>query len=683
MVVALACALGLTRLTGSEPPLAPVAPVARETATRPHAAPVTPQPTAPPPLAATAARSDAFDAWGEGPGQARFLATDDSHSGSFALRVVRGSTGQSGHLDQVVPVTKDAPLHVTLFARSQGSAPNPVLLRLDTGTVATLALPGGDYDWRSFTLTTTVPPSVATARVSLISAAPTGLFEIDDVAVRATGSSQPPVQDPGFETNSADLEITNSSLLLSVGRASLDIVTRRAPEGDVRWTADDGTGRMAARGTAVMRDGRGAVSLDALPEGTYTVTLRARFGTRSVLRTTPVVVLAPHPTDGRRTFGVGIHGGSPDAIRSLLTELARLGVTAARTDVTWGSVERSPGRFTFPPELDAAVAAMGADGIRPLLIPGYANALYDEGRTPSSKAGIAAYARFAAAVARHYPGADIDVYNEFDFRNNTSRCGRGPDCYLPLLAAAATAVRAAHTGAAVVAPSITGNGIDTDWLDPFLTHGGGRLVDALGLHPYTQPAAPDGLAAELDRLRAEARARTGRALPIWFTEVGWSTVPGWVTERAQAEDLMRTMAVALDHGVDRVYWYDAVDDARLPLDLESNFGLFALPSSFAPNALKPKAAAGAEAAATRWLTGCAPDGADAGLPAGVTSYRFRCGSEERRVAWNDGPARAVVAGPWRATTATGSDLRDLAASPLVLTASPVLLRGPVQVRAGG
>lgn len=660
-------------------------------ATRSAAVRPAPAPGAPELLASTASRSDAFDDWTQGGHDAgvRFLAADDAHSGSFSLRVTRGAAdtrGPTDHLDQSVPVPTDAPLHVSLFARSAGSAANAVLLQVDTGKVATLALPGGAYDWRRFSLATVVPAGVRSVTVRIVSAAPAQSVEIDDVVVQGTGSSGSQLQNPGFEGNSADLSIENASLLLPLGHGTLDLTTRRSTAGRIDWATSDSTGRVTARGSRPLLVGRASVSLAAVPEGLANLTVRAHFGSLVVQRRTRIVVLPPPPVDGRTAFGVGIHlgGRSSDALRAMLADLAALGVTTVRTDAYWPLIERTRGRYEFPAELDAAIGAMRTNHLKPLLIPGYANPLYDGGRTPSSPEGIAAYARFAAAVAQHFPGADIDVYNEFDFRHNNGTCGRTAECYLRLLQPASAAIRGLHNGALISAPSITGTGIDFDWLRPFLAGGGARSMDALALHPYTQPAAPDTLGPDLDTLRTQLRQAAGRDVPIWFTEIGWSTVPGWVDERIQAEDLIRTMAIALGHGVQRVYWYDAVDDSRLPLDLESNFGLFELPDSFAPHALVPKPAAAAEAFTARELAGCTGEGADAGLPAGVTSARFRCGGEVRRIVWGDpGVAAIKVRGTGVASTMVGARISLAPGMALDLAAGPVLLPGTVQPVAAG
>jgi hypothetical protein len=322
-----------------------------------------------------------------------------------------------------------------------------------------------------------------------------------------------------------------------------------------------------------------------------------------VRRETPLAVLGDPPGDAASTFGVGVHlwGMPDDELERQLADLRRLGVRYVRTDAPWDQIEQTKRRYDFPADLERQVAAMRRFGMRPLLIADYANPLYDGGRTPDSADGIAAFARYAGALAAHYPDADVDIYNEFDFRSNTGRCGPSPSCYLQLLRPAAAAVRGAH--GVVAAPSITGTGINAPWLDGFVAGGGLDSTDALALHPYVQPAAPESLDQQLQTLRTQLDGARHGDMAVWFTEFGYSTVPGWVSERTQAADSLRAELVARARGVSRIYWYDAVDDTPLPLDLESNFGLFRRPASFAPDALVPKPAAVALAVAARRLAG--------------------------------------------------------------------------------
>jgi hypothetical protein len=631
------------------------------------------------PLSAAADRSDAFDDWSEGPGEARFLATDDSHTGESALLVTRapsGAGGPSGYLDQTVAVTSGAPLTLSFWARAASGAVGAVRVRIAGQSSAEVALKGGGYGWTRFSLDYAVPASVHRVDVQIVSQGPTAGTVIDDLAIQGSGSTGVVLLNAGFEGNSADLSLTDTELVLPKGRAALDLVTRRAPTGTLRWTAREQGGAMAS-GRVAIRSWRAEIPLTRLAAGYYTVTVRASFPGRHAERRTNLVILDPLPAAARlpsSPFGIGLHleGQPQQTVDRTLAVLAAVGIRYARIDASWGAIETAAGTYAFPAELDHAVAELERLGIRPLLVVAYGNPRYDGGRTPSSPGGIAAYARFAAALAQHYPGADLDLYNEFDFRFNTGTCGRTPSCYLQLLRPAAAAVRQAAPATRIAAPSVTGIGIDQPWLTGFVQGGGLGSTDVVAVHPYVQPAAPEPLRDQVLALRSLLDANGGTATPVWFTEYGYSTVPGWITEQQQAAYLARSNGIALAAGVGRIYWYDAVDDSPMRLDLESNFGLFRRPDSFAPAALVPKPGLAAEATAIRALAGAGASSADLGR--GV--QQVSAGSGAVRMYWSTGrPARLRVGPTAVVVSATGARVRPDAVGTVPVGASPIYVWG--------
>ncbi|WP_375399801.1 hypothetical protein [uncultured Amnibacterium sp.] len=631
----------------------------------PPAAPVKPLPLSP-----EAADSDAFDDWSSGGSDpaARFLASDTAHDGSSSLLLTRPATDAAGltaSLVQPVSVSTDAPMHLRFWAKAQSAEAGSLTAQISSTTTVSLPLPAGTYDWTQFTLAYTVPKGVKRVEIRFVSGAPTTSTWIDDATVQGYGSTGVVLRNPGFEHSSADLSITDPSLVLTTGDAVLHLRSRRSPSGRFTWSLTSMSGAKAAEGTGDIEDGAATVRLKA-PQGYYTFSITATLAQVTAQRSTNLVIFDAPPAiaPGDSFTGVGVHlgGESDQVLAQKLADLVAIGVRYVRTDATWGQIEAAPGVFTLPVDLDREVAAMQKVGIRPLLIPDYSNPLYDGGVTPSSPAGIAAYARFAAAVAAHYPQADIDVYNEFDFRFNKGRCGTTPQCYLQLLRPAAAAIRAASPQAAIGAPSTAGIGVNADWLDGFV--GGGGLADlsAISLHPYVQPAAPESLGADLAALNQKvAAAHGGVPIPIWFSEFGYSTVPGWVNERHQAAYLVRSELVGLEHGMTRFYWYDAVDDSPIQLDLESNFGLFRRPTSFAPAAAVPKPAAAAMGIAARRLTMSSPPAVTKIGTDGIQTVQLGKGSTAVTVVFSTGAAhRVTISGGGAVTSMTGEriDLRS-------------------------
>jgi hypothetical protein len=575
-----------------------------------------PTPTGPPPPAA-AATSDVFDGWSvaEGGGSTRFLETEDHHGGGAALLVVRpvGDTATSEPaITQTVTVAQDSRIVVSFWASSDGSsADGSVQVRLGGPNPASVSLPATAFGWTAFTAAWTVPAGVTSVPIAIAAVGATSGTRIDDVAVQGQGSRGVVVTNDGFEGTSAPVSISDASLVLQQSGA-LHLLSRLAPDGAFSWSAQEYTGGAGVTGRGRFSHGVAAIALSALPAGYYTFTLSVPLPDRTVKRSTNLVVTTAAPT-GTTTplLGVGVHLGAGDSqLTQKIGDLAALGIRAARTDADWASIEQQSGTYDFR-GLDPVVAALQSAGIRPLLIPDYRNRLYDGGRTPSTPQGIAAYARFAAAVAARYPEADIDVYNEFDWRFNNGACGTTPQCYLQLLQPTAAAIKASGTSGSVSGPDIAGIGVQMNWLQSFIGGGGLDMVDALDFHPYVQPARPDVLDDQLTALDASLAAAGQGTKPVWFTEFGTSTASGWATERQQAEDIGRVFAVSAAHAVSRIYWYDAIDDGQDPSNLEHHFGLFRPPTYLAPTVFVPKPAAAALAATARLGSGRAMESSTA------------------------------------------------------------------------
>lgn len=646
--------------------------------------PSRPAPAIAPRLLATAAPgSDAFDDWVRGgdDNPARFLASDDAASGAYSL-LVHGppAGGAPAVLDQVVPVSASTPLRIDFNVKSSGGVAGAVRVVV-LGTPAALPIPGGAYGWRALTVATTVPARARTVTLRIVAAGPTSGVRLDDFVATSSGSAGVVVQNPGFERNSADLSLTNPSLVFPSGTVAVNLITRRAPTGHLRWRLLS-DGHLVQQGVVDVRDWRARFAT-APPPGYYTLSVSGQIAQARPTLTVPLVVVPTDLAGGSSAFfGVGMHllGRPRTQVEALISDVAAIGVRAARLDAPWAEIERVHGKYVFPVELDSDIEALRRHGIRPLLVAGYENPLYDGGRTPSSASALEAYARYTAALAAHYPGVDLDVWNEYDLRANSGSCGRSPACYLRMLRPSVAKIHIANPNAVVSAPSTAGNGIDFGWLQGFLAGGGAGQTDVVSVHPYLDPAPPDRLGAEVDRLQGMIRSMNrGVGKPIWFTEIGWSTIPGGASPDQQADDLTRTAAIALGHGVLRVYWYDALDDSALPLDRESNFGLFERPRASAPAALIPKPAVFAEALSVDRLSGAVPLAADTNLPPGVVSYRFSKAGQDVRVIWSNGPtARVRLRGAALSIRSVNGEALEGAVDPVVnLSTHAVIVAGTV------
>jgi hypothetical protein len=270
-------------------------------------------------------------------------------------------------------------------------------------------------------------------------------------------------------------------------------------------------------------------------------------------------------------FGVNIHftrfgPGEADRFREA-------GYGLARMDFGWGGVERERGRYDFS-DYDRLTAELAAIGARPLYILDYANRLYDDGQAPHTEAGRAAYARFAAAAARHFHGKGViwEIWNEPNLDQFWKPKAKADD-YAALAVATARAIREADPDAVIVAPGSSGFPwpfFETAFAAGLLEH-----LDAVSVHPY-RPTMPETAAADYARLRgliARYAPPAKRMLPIISSEWGYSTREGGgISETRQAQYLARQWLSNLASGVNVSIFYDWKDDGPDPRENEHRFG---------------------------------------------------------------------------------------------------------------
>lgn len=156
-----------------------------------------------------------------------------------------------------------------------------------------------------------------------------------------------------------------------------------------------------------------------------------------------------------------------------------------------------------------------------------------------------AFYDFAKAAARRYgvrgdmwrlnsslpeiPARDWQVWNEPNLPNFWWLDERGPKVaqeYAALLKSTSAHLRAGDPAARVVTAGMTSSLYSS--LPPggflrevFSVSGAASSVDFIGLHPYAPD--PDGMVEQVRLARRGVSPTAARALPMWLTEVGWST----------------------------------------------------------------------------------------------------------------------------------------------------------------
>lgn len=245
--------------------------------------------------------------------------------------------------------------------------------------------------------------------------------------------------------------------------------------------------------------------------------------------------------------------------------VVQTGARIVREPIEWARVSPRRGEYRWD-EIDAVFVTTAQQGLTvlPLLLdaPGWARPAANG--LPRDRA---AFARFAAAVARRYgprgtfwaahaslpvrPATWIELFNEVYLPPGRP----DPAAYARLVREAVTAARRANPRTRYLISADTtwldeNHHIAGDWLPALYAAvpGFGRYFDGVAAHPYsTRPPATAGSydgSRELNRRVEDIHAALARlgdgAKKLWVTEIGWSTCakrPNCVTEEQQARYL--------------------------------------------------------------------------------------------------------------------------------------------------
>ncbi|WP_299087702.1 glycosyl hydrolase [uncultured Microbacterium sp.] len=509
-----------------------------------------------------------------------------------------------------------------------------------------VVLPELDAEWTTVEAEVEVPAEATEAALEIVvDAAVTGL-SFDDFVVTGAGDGNL-VPNGSFEATSATAGIVSDSLIMNADTASVAIAL--AP-GAASWSARRGE-EVVASGEANLAGALAGIPLDGIEQGYFDFTVTDSAGASI---TTPIVVVAGDgygiQTDPR--FGVGMHVEN-DIYTGAARYAASLGIAEGRNDILWRHNETVKGQYDWAPNYVREFTRMHVNGVKVMGIVNYGNALYGNKNTPDTPEALAAYGRYAAAIAQRFDLVGLEVFNEFNHeRFNKTGCGTAPACYIPLLQTVHDNVRAVDPDLPLVAGS-TAN-YDAAWFDGLWQAGGMNYADAMSYHPYQIVPDPAGLAGIIATSRDSMQAYGGGTLPIWITELGSTSTGGMPSQLEQAEFAFKASITAFGNGVEKFFWYDLINDSPDPTVHEGNFGLFGQPIS-GVTALPPKPVAMTVALVITHLADHEAAAAEP-LSADVLSYAFGDGEERTTFAWAPAGATTVqmpVTGDVEVTAVSG------------------------------
>lgn len=162
-------------------------------------------------------------------------------------------------------------------------------------------------------------------------------------------------------------------------------------------------------------------------------------------------------------------------------------------------MEQQPGIYNYTPwEYTMQTIHANDMGIISILNPN--NPLYDNGTEVHTKKGVAAMARWAGALAKHFRDAKVggggrswwEVVNE---PNSPGSYYENATLYAELVAAVAAEVHKAVPDAQIVGPASENIGLTSGWLLDIFEAGALRHFDVVTIHPYRSDG-PETVEAE-------------------------------------------------------------------------------------------------------------------------------------------------------------------------------------------
>jgi len=337
-----------------------------------------------------------------------------------------------------------------------------------------------------------------------------------------------------------------------------------------------------------------------------------RLGTITLATALPLLACAQIP-EPVLPAGVGVNIHFTTGHERDLDLMATAGFKFIRMDFHWAGIEREKNVYDWS-AYDELTANLEKRGLRALYILDYSNPLYEEEITspnpltgkpyqtpasPQHEESITAFAKWAAAAARHFSGRKIiwEIWNEPNGHFWTPK----PDArqYAALALATAKAIREADKDAKIVGPATAG--FPWDFLETVFKAGVLEYFDAVTVHPYRNYSSPPETAApDYAKLRGMidryAPAASKRKISVLSGEWGYATHQRGVSLETQAAFAARQQLANLLNGVPLSIWYDWTNDGTDPKETEHNFGVTL-------SDLKPKPAYHAIQTLTRELSG--------------------------------------------------------------------------------
>ena len=401
----------------------------------------------------------------------------------------------------------------------------------------------------------------------------------------------------------------------------------------ISWKVTDYFGNMVREGRQALTNKRAVIQPGMIGVGYFDLTLTEYRGTEvtSTLNTS-FAVLPPVEVSGGSPFGVMTHFAQYHD-PAIIPLLAKSGLIHFRDEQYWSWLEQQKGVYEYPEKYVDYMASARATGLQPLIDLTWSNPFYDyddgDYTLPHSEAGKVGYINYALELLRHYGDQIkcVEIWNEV----NAGTFIKGPATqdkayyYGELLKAVYPALKAARPDVSVLAGATVP--IAHGFFRDLFSHGAGPFLDVVSVHPY---GSLESLPLEISELRNLMEQENGGVLkPIWVTEFGLDA-SSEKERKAAASHLAQVAPLMLSAGVERMYYYLAMDDDLFPYR-----GLVGA-NGDVRGSFRPHPVLVAYAILIRQLSGAAYHSRFNTSPS-TYALRFQRGAEQVSVLWSNHP----------------------------------------------
>lgn len=340
--------------------------------------------------------------------------------------------------------------------------------------------------------------------------------------------------------------------------------------------------------------------------------------------------------------GIGTHLMNFEASSRKPLELAaQAGITALKDDAFWSTAEPAPNQLRIVPQWREYLNTATTLNLTRLTILDYSTFFHDNAKPREGKVK-AAYLKYVDYVTGQL-GNKVNYYeiwNEWDLE--APKDAKLAADYAALVRDAAPLIRKHTVGqngtpAKILAGSITPEGMDFGFADHLIDAGMLDQVDGLSVHPYAHCAGggqnnPESWVNWMRQYERHIRAKAGRDVPIYLTEMAWPSHTGACgnTPATQAAYMARIMFFARTiPNIKGMWWYDLINDGPDRTDQEHNFGLL-------NENLSPKPAYNVMKVISRFIKDFTYEPSLSIWENNLYLLHFKKGGEEIVVAWSGG-----------------------------------------------